>query len=129
MKVEVKYAQGDLVKYIQAKRVHSAVRCSFCGGAGQIQGRDGTQATCPICDGIGLTAGIISQVDMTEGKIEDILIKYRGIEEGDSIKVVYKMSDAEETMVYQDRIIEKNRTFKKFLNYSYEDKDNYYNRT
>jgi len=107
MKVEVKYAQGDLVKYLRAKRVNTAIRCSFCGGAGQIQGRDGTQATCPICDGIGLTAGMIARVDETEGKIEDILIKYRGIEEGDNLRVVYKMSDEEGTMVHQDRIIEK----------------------
>ena len=107
MKVEVKYAQGDLVKYLRSRRVHTTVRCSFCGGAGQILGRDGTQATCPRCDGTGWTVGMIARVDETEGKIEDILIKYRGIEEGDNLRVVYKMSDEEGTLVYQDRIIEK----------------------
>lgn len=107
MKVEIKYAQGDLVKYIRSRRVHSTVHCSFCGGAGQIEGRDGTKATCPRCDGTGLTIGMIARVEQTEGKIEDILIKYRGIEEEDNVRVVYKMSDSEGTMIHQDRIIEK----------------------
>ena len=109
MKVEIKYAQGDLVKYVKAKRVHSAICCSFCGGVGQIEGKDGTKATCPICDGIGFKIGTTVQGEVTEGKIQDILIKYRGIEEEDysNLQVIYRMSDLAETIVSQDKIIAK----------------------
>jgi hypothetical protein len=51
MKLETKFNCGDMVWKINHTRVMVELACKFCCGSGKINGKDGSETSCPKCYG------------------------------------------------------------------------------
>ena len=55
MNIVVEYSIGDEVTWRYAQNSNREEKCSFCGGAKEVQGADHTVLPCPKCHGKGTT--------------------------------------------------------------------------
>ena len=55
MNIAVNYNIGDEVTWRYAQNSNREEKCSFCGGAKEVQGADHTVLPCPKCHGKGTT--------------------------------------------------------------------------
>ena len=106
MLIDVKYKEGDIVKFKYRQSITTTCTCSFCGATGMIKGMDGTQEECPRCDGTGIQQMSSSQDVINDGTIQKIGIKW---DRHSDPKVFYIMSgwNWSTTEISQDRVIEK----------------------
>ena len=51
MEMKTKFSPGDRVWNISNSKLMVEVACSFCAGAGKIEGKDGKTKSCPECYG------------------------------------------------------------------------------
>lgn len=73
MTVDILYRIDDVVDFNYEKREI----CGFCGGSGKIAGFDGTELTCPKCQGAGYFTLIPRIETIEKGNIVNIAIDWK----------------------------------------------------
>ena len=107
MKVEVKYKEGDIVRFKRKENITTSCTCTFCGGSGQVIGLDGTRDDCPRCEGRGYTEESHEEEIIEESMICNIHVKFDN--KAQKYNVFYNMSEWQLSQldVPQEDIIEK----------------------
>lgn len=77
MKIDVKYAVGDKIRYWRIDRKERYATCGCCGGLGWIEGKDKYNYPCPECDEFGkILAGVEEIKVEDEGTISAVHVHY-----------------------------------------------------
>lgn len=107
MLVDVKYREGDIVRFKHRQIVTTTCTCSFCGATGIVKGMDGTSDECPRCDGTGYQEIKTAQDSVSEGTIQRIKIFWPQRQEEPVVQYVMSGFNWSQTDIPQEDIEEK----------------------
>lgn len=103
--INIKYAVGDSVRYLN-KIYHQIMEvCPCCSGDGKITGKDGEEYYCPKCEAVGqIATGKYSQeINEKTGTISSVHVHYDSNGLG-AVNITYRIPQADKDIKEEDII-------------------------